>query len=112
MPRLFKWRSRDCRCRHDEAANKVDMPFGPEWFSCVGCFNILFSRQAFAIPSPNCSLLLEKEELDIAAGLRIGASVEASASELLDWSLPNDCICGGKVDALGHYCPTSRMENK
>ena len=47
-----------------------------------------------AIPSSNCGLLLENEELRIAVVLRIGAPL----------CLPHDCVCGGMVDALGHHC--------
>ena len=55
----------------------------------------------FAIPSANCGLFLENEELRIAVGLRIGAPV----------CLPHDCIFGGKVDALGHHCFICRKGN-
>jgi hypothetical protein len=55
----------------------------------------------FAIPSANCGLFLENEELRIAVGLRIGASV----------CLPHDCVCGGQVDALGLHCFTCRKGN-
>ena len=47
-----------------------------------------------AIPTSNCGLLLENEELRIAVGLRIGAPL----------CLPYECVCSGTVDAFGHHC--------
>ena len=44
-----------------------------------------------AIPSANCGLFLENEELRVAVCVRIGATV----------CVPHDCSCGTKVDAQG-----------